>query len=62
MTSAIIAIWITWGVFSFWPLAIVECDITKGKWYEWVGAWIIWTICWPYRYAMDAWYWWRAKK
>jgi hypothetical protein len=62
MIELIVFAYIAYGVFSFWPLALVDCDYTKGAWYEWLAAWAAWTFLWPIRYAQDAWYWWRAKK
>lgn len=63
--TTLIAIYLAVGFFSYWPLIylndvhLIQTD--KAMW-PWLAAWAIWSVCWPYRYAMDAWYWWRAKK
>ena len=63
--TTLIAIYLAFGFFSYWPMIIarIEADeLLNGKWYEFLAAHAIWTLCWPYRYILDAWYWWRAKK
>ena len=63
--TTIIAIYLAVGFFSYWPLIylndvhLIQTD--KAMW-PWFVAWAIWSVCWPYRYATDIWYWWRAKK
>ncbi|MNQ55240.1 hypothetical protein D3C85_693260 [compost metagenome] len=67
--STAIAIYLAFGFLSFWPSVHFYLDteelidgIKNGKWHHWLVAHAVWTICWPYRYISDAWYWWRAKK
>ena len=60
--TTLIAIWLAVGFFSYWPLVYAYKLQANGFWYEWIAAWILYTITWPYHYAQDAWYWWRAKK
>ena len=60
--TTLILIWLAVGFFSYWPLVFHYKLSDNGPWYEWLGAWAVWTTCWPYRYVMDAWYWWRAGK
>jgi hypothetical protein len=53
------------GLLSYWPAVYFWLDpeeIKNGRWYHWLMAWIMWCFCWPYRYIMNAWYWWRATK
>lgn len=63
MTSLII-VYLLIGALSYWPLVYGSPTLRDldGPWYEWLAAWAVWSVCWPYRYIMDAWYWWRAKK
>lgn len=64
MTTAI-TLYLLFGLLTYWPAVhfyMDEYDCGDGKWYEWLAAWIVWTTCWPYRYTIDAWYWWRAGK
>lgn len=61
----LILLYVGFGAAIYWPsvyMFIDAGDRAKGEWYEWLAAWAVWSVCWPYRYAMDAWYWWRAKK
>ena len=60
--TTLIAIYLAVGFFSYWPLVWHYKIAEQGAWYEWLAAWAVWSVCWPYRYTMDAWYWWRAKK
>jgi hypothetical protein len=63
--TTLIAIYLAVGFFSYWPLIYIngvhEIQTDNSIW-PWICAWAVWSVCWPYRYAMDAWYWWRAKK
>jgi len=64
MTTLII-IWLSFGFFSYWPLVFhykINALSINAPYWEWLAAWAVWSVCWPYRYTMDAWYWWRAKK
>lgn len=63
--TTLIAIYLAVGFFSYWPLIYLN-DVhliqTDNSLWPWLAAWAVWSVCWPYRYAMDAWYWWRANK
>lgn len=64
MTSLII-LYLAIGLLSYWPLVLGYKINSMGHldpWWQWVVAWLVWTMFWPYRYISDAWYWWRAKK
>lgn len=64
MTSVIV-LYLAIGFFSYWPLIFSYKINSMGNldpWYQWMAAWAVWTLIWPYRYIADAWYWWRAKK
>jgi len=60
--TTLIAIYLAVGFFSYWPLVFHYKLSEKGAWYEWLAAWAVWTVTWPYRYIQDAWYWWRANR
>lgn len=62
-------IYLAVGFLSFWPSVHFYMDtdeiidgLENGKWYQWLAAHAIWTLCWPYRVLQDLWYWWRSKK
>jgi len=63
--TTLIAIYLAVGFFSYWP-ALYNWDAyepcAEVRWYHFIAAWALWCVCWPIRYAQDAWYWWRAKK
>jgi hypothetical protein len=64
--TTLIAIYLAVGFFSYWPLVwhhgIYEKVNGDQSIWPWMAAWAVWSVCWPYRYTMNAWYWWRAKK
>lgn len=63
MTVALVVLYLSYGLYSFWPL-IHKYGMydNRTKWYEWALAWLIWCVCWPYGYIQNLVYWWRAKK
>ena len=63
--TTLIAIYLAVGFFSYWPLVFhykINSLPVGAPYWEWICAWAVWSVCWPYRYTMDAWCWWRAKK
>lgn len=61
----LILIYAGFGAITYWPAVYLWLDpeeFKNGKWYEWLAAWAVWTLTWPYRYIQDLVYWWRAKK
>lgn len=63
--TTLITLYLLFGLLSYWPALYYwqgyeHCDDVR--WYHFIAAWAIWTICWPYRYIQDLVYWWRAKK
>lgn len=63
--TTLITLYLLFGLLSYWPLVfhykINSLPVSAPCW-EWIAAWAVWTICWPYRYIQDLLYWWRAKK
>lgn len=63
--TALITLYLLFGLLSYWPLVWhyrIHDDHTDGSTWEWLAAWAVWTVTWPYRYIQDLVYWWRAKK
>jgi hypothetical protein len=63
--TTLIAIYLLFGVVSYWPMVYFWLDkeeLDNGQWHHWAMAWAMWCVSWPYWNAMNAWYWWRAKK
>lgn len=63
--TTLITLYLLFGLLSYWPL-VWHYKINErhkdGHILEWLAAWAVWTLTWPYRYIQDLVYWWRAKK
>lgn len=63
--TTLITLYLLFGLLSYWPLVFhykINSLPVSAPYWEWLAAWAVWTICWPYRYIQDLVYWWRAKK
>ena len=63
--TTLITLYLLFGLLSYWPLVWhykINEQHPDGHTFEWLAAWAVWTVTWPYRYIKDLVYWWRAKR